>query len=288
MRSRIHFPARLAAAALVVALTAPAPAPAATPDNLRFLICAPGGPDLKDGEQEVIQSFFRFMEERLGMLKTSIDGTYLNDRDKCAVALKAKPGALMLSPDLFVAHEKAEGLVPVAQVRIAGATRDRYYLMTAAEGGATELAALKGAKITGSAVGTADFIARATLDGRLGAAAAFRFSETTMGLRAVRAVLRGKADAVLLDGVQYRALQGTPFEKKLQLVYTSDPLPTAPICVARGRVPDGFGAALADVLSNMANSDHGRTLIKTFGIDGFERPSPGAWDLVRARINRGR
>ena len=257
----------------------------APPERLRFLVCQPGGPELGAEEQTVIRDLYRYVEKKLEMKEGAIEGSYYNKRKDCLKALGTDPDLLMLSLDLFIERRKDMKLQAVAQIELHGSTEHRYYLMASARG-PKSLNDLRGKPIAGTHLDNAKFVARVILGGRLGTPAELVLQPKALGLRAVRSVIRGKADAVLLVGAQYRALRGTPFEKKLKLVHESDPLPNAPVAVTAKRVPADLRARLGKILDEMASDPKGRALVDTFGIGGFARPAPNTWDRIDATMRR--
>jgi len=244
--------------------------------KLSFLICQPGGPDLKEQEQAVIRDFYNYLGEKIGLEPGAVKGEYQTKRKKCFAALEKKPAVLMLSLDMFLAAQKNKYLSPIAQIKINGKTDSRYYLMSSAEG-PKSLDALRGKAISGTTVHDSDFVAKVVMNGKLGPAEELVLKSKKLGLRGVRDVIRGKSSAVLLEEAQYKALKGTPFEKKLQLVYRSDPLPNPPIAINRQKINKATIKKIKDAMHTMAKDAKGQKLLTTFGIDSFVEPRPNAW-----------
>jgi hypothetical protein len=63
-----------------------------------LLICQPGGPDLGNEQQHVIDKMYRYIEKRTGLEKGQMQGFYTNDREKCLEGLEKKPTVVMPSP----------------------------------------------------------------------------------------------------------------------------------------------------------------------------------------------
>lgn len=265
--------------ATACALAAPATASAEDPATLHFLICQPGGPELEEKEQTVIRDFYRYFGKKLGMKEGSITGDYFNRRPKCLEALNAAPAIVLLSLDLYI--ERADELQPIAQVNAEGGTSSKFYLMVGAEG-PENVDGVRGRPITGTLLSNPEFVAKVLLGGKLGPAKELVLKPEALGLRAVRNVIRGKATAVLLDQPQYDAIAGTPFQKKLRLVYESEALPNPPVAVARTRVAADLAARLAKLLTTMHDDPNGQALVKTFGVKGFVHPAPKTWDGIKA------
>lgn len=266
--------------------TLPALAHAGSPDHLSFVVCQLGGPELELHEQTVIRDFYRYVGKKLGMAEGSIDGTYHTKRAGCLAALAKAPEVLMLSLDMFLEQRKALSLEAIAQVDLEGGTSSRFYLLTTTDG-PSSLTELRGKPISGTNLHNPAFVARVIFGGKLGMPAELTLKPEKLGLRAVRSVIRGKATAVLLDESQYKAIRGTPFESKLRLVFTSEPLPNAPVAVAKTRVAEGLSKRLGDVMMQMNSDKNGQELVKTFGIKGFVKPAPGTWKTLEAVMTAG-
>jgi len=256
----------------------------AKPD-LTFLICQPGGPDLKDQEQALMRDFYSYVGKRVGITQENISGEYLTKRKKCLKALKQKPSVLMLSLDMYLSASRTKSLTPVAQIKIRGKTSGRYFLMSSIEG-PKELSAIRGKQISGTMVHDPAFVAKVVMNGQLGAVNTLKLKPQKLGLRGVRDVIRGKSAAVLLDEAQYNAIEGTPFEKKLQLVFTSDSLPNAPIAVSTSKVKGSTLKKMQNVMREMTKDPEGKKLLDAFGIEAFVAPKKNTWNSMMEKISR--
>jgi len=268
----------VAAAMLLTFSNSPAHA-----EKLSFLICQPGGPDLKEQEQAIIRDFYHYIGKKLGLKEDSIDGEYLTKRKKCISALSRSPSILMLSLDMFLTAKKNKNLEAIAQIKIKGKTNSQFYLMSNVEGAST-VEALRGKLISGTTVHDPEFVGRIIMKDKLGPPSELVLKAKKMGLRAVRAVIRGKSSAVLLDEPQYLALKDTPFEKKLKLVYTSDALPNPPIAIDKKQVSAALRAKIKKIMLTMTSDKAGQKLLKTFGIDDFVEPQADTWKKLEAII----
>ncbi len=267
----------------IVALSVTSAGAAKAADPVRFLICQPGGPDLRPQQQAVIDRLYRYIESQTGLAEGRIEGVYTNDRAKCLDELAKKPAVLFPSLPIFLEFKSKYGLEPVAQLKQQGKVEDHFYLL-AAKDTSFGFGAMKGKTVTGTHLGSTRFVYDVVFDKKL-SAKELKLAPQKLGLRAIRNVVKGKADAVLLDGAQYRALQGTRYEKKLRLLHASGPHPTPPITVLSGRAPRGFPEALGAALAAMKNDATGREVLEMFQIEGFARPGPRAFASLEARFS---
>ncbi len=250
---------------------------------MRFLICQPGGPDLRPEQQAVVDRLYRYIEAQTGLEAGRIEGVYTNDRAKCLAELEKKPAVLFPSLPIFLEFKSKYGLEPVAQLKQQGKVEDHFYVLVAKDT-SFGFGDMKGKKLTGTHLGSKRFVYDVVFDKKL-SPKELSLAPQRLGLRAIRNVVKGKADAVLLDGAQYRALQGTRYEKKLRLLHASGPHPTPPITVLEGRAPRGFPEALGAALAAMKSDATGREVLEMFHIEGFARPGPRAFASLEARFS---
>lgn len=251
-------------------------------EPVRFLICQPGGPDLAKEQKVVVERLYRYLEKKTGLAEGRIEGVYTNTRKACEKALKDKPTVFFPSLPIFMEYRRSMGLEAVAQLKIDGKVRDHFYIM-AGKGSGLSLEGLAGKTLTGTHLDSEKFVDDIVFDGRV-KLSEVKLEKERRGLRAIRNVLRGKADAVLLDGTQYRALQGTRFEGKLELVHTSKDVPTPPVSIVKGKGPKGFGRKLAEALTAMVADPEGQSVLRLFRIEGFAVPKPQTWAQLEARF----
>jgi ABC-type phosphate/phosphonate transport system substrate-binding protein len=249
---------------------------------LRFLICQPGGPDLGDEQQHVIDKMYRYIEKKTGLSNGRISGYYTNDREKCLSELAQKPAVVLPSLPIYLEYKEKYGLTPVAQLRLNGKTDDPFYVLVKADSPMASPRDLAGKTVTGTHLGSPSFLLDIVLEGKL-TTNEVKVKTERFGLRAIRDVIKGKADAVLLDGTQYRALAGTQFEKQLKLLHPSKPLPTPPVTVSKS-APPGFGAKLGQALVGMTDDPEGQEVVKIFRVEGFEVAAPKVWASLEKQI----
>ncbi|MEL7372097.1 MAG: PhnD/SsuA/transferrin family substrate-binding protein [Myxococcota bacterium] len=271
----------LASLAAVLCTTA-GTANAAEP--IGFLICQPGGPDLSAEQTEVMDRLFRYLEKKMKLSKGQFQGHYANTTRSCDAALAEHPAIIFPSVPIYIQKKRELGLKPVAQLRINGKSNDHFYVMTRADS-TLDLAGLAGKTLIGTHLDSPRFLTDGVFGGKL-KPDQLKLKPSKRALRAIRRVIRGKADAVVLDGTQYRALAGSRYEKELKLLHTSPLVPTPPVTVVQDRIPPELAGKLADALVGMAKDDQGRAVLKTFQIEGFEAISRQQWANLEARLHR--
>lgn len=273
---------RASLAALAVVAASSGTALASEP--IGFLVCQPGGPKLSKSQTEVMDQLFRHLEKKMALENGRLQGRYENSKRGCDKAIAEKPGVLFPSVPIYLESKQTLKLKPVAQLRVNGKTRDNFYVLAKADT-KVEVSGLAGKTIMGTHVGSPRFVSDVVFQGRL-KPDQLKLKVQKRSLRAVRRVISGRAAAVVLDGEQYRALEGTDFGKKLRLVHTSPAVPTPPVTVVPGRVPEGFGRRLGEALVSMRDDPEGRKVLETFKIEGFDSTSLQQWAQLEARFNR--
>ena len=231
-----------------------------------------------------MDGLFQHLEKKLKLEAGQFRGRYANSTDDCEDALSDKPAVIFPSVPIFIEKRRALGLVPVAQLRINGQSRDHFYVMIRADDD-LDLAKLKGKTLIGTHLDSPRFLTDAVFGGAL-QPGDLKLKPTKRALRAIRRVIRGKADAVVLDGTQYRALEGSRYLKKLKLMHTSPTVPTPPVTVVERRVSPDFGRRLGQALVSMAKDPDGQKVLQTFKIEGFEATSLQQWAKLEARLSR--
>ena len=272
---------RASLVALTVVLGAANAATAAEP--IGFLICQPGGPDLTEEQTKVMDRLFRHLEKKLSLAEGQIRGQYANDKKACDKALAAKPAIIFPSVPIFIEKKNALKLEPVAQLRLDGKTHDNFYVMTQADN-KISVSDLAGQTVMGTDLGSPRFLSDAVFAGEL-KAAQLKLKPTKRALKGIRRAASGRVGAVVLSGTQYRSLKTSRYFKKLRLIHTSPPLPTAPVTVVRGRISADFGRRLGKALVGMSADADGRKVLETFQIEGFEATSRQQWAQLEARLS---
>lgn len=280
--SRPQASARLFAVLLLGLLGTVSSAAAYAAKPVRFLICQPGGPDLAKEQEVVVERLYRYLEKKSGLQDGQIQGVYTNTRKACEKALTDKPTVFFPSLPIFMEYRRSMGLQAVAQLQIDKKVRDHFYIMTA-KGSGLSLEKLAGKTLTGTHLDSMRFVEDIIFDGRV-KLADIKMAPERMGLRGIRNVIRGRADAVLLDGTQYRALQGTRFEAKLELLHVSKDVPTPPVAIVKSQAPKGLGRKLGAALTAMGADPEGQGVLKLFQIEGFAVPKPQTWAQLEARF----
>lgn len=157
-------------------------------------------------------------------------------------------------------------------------TRERYHLV--ARAGEGSAGAIADGPVLGALLWAPDFVAARLFPGHLDGRE-LRF--VPQPLRAIRALRRGEAGAVVLADVELEALAGLIPADELVTVATSPPVPL-PLLVGIGP-PGPDEPAILRAWDGLCGDPDGSYLCDGFGVDGFGAPGP---ELVRWLATLGR
>lgn len=229
--------------ALAVLLCAP---PQAAAEEVKVLLCFPGGPGSTEDAQPIVDRFLGRVATLAGWAKAS--GTYCNDMTACQQAREdGAPQAVILPLDVYLANRARWNLTPVAALQNKEIT-GRYHVIV--QKGKT-LEAVKGQTLITSLKSAASFLSRVAFEGKISVETDFQFSRVRSPIRAIRNVVDGKAAAAILDDNQRRSLDGLPMAAEITVALSGRELPGA-IVAGVGGVPTNLAAALTAVCAQHA------------------------------------
>ena len=107
----------------------------------------------------------------------------------------------------------------------------------------------------------------------------FGLQGTFNPLRAARKVARGQLAGVILDRLQFQAMQALPLMDQLKSIQCSADLPAAAV-VWLGE-PDAQARVLAEALQNMAADPDAASLLNLLQSDGFGPVDPRLADYLK-------
>lgn len=238
----------------------------------RLVFVKPGGPGSTEKAQQVMDDF----AAALGIEGAA--ATYFNETEAALAFIdEQQPAFGIVSLDFFLSQRKKLKLEPLALTRPGGRTTQRWSLLVPADSTLT-LDGLAGKRVAGTGLGDDRFVSAVLLGGRYDAARELKLVRSRSPLRAIRAVLRGKADALLLDQDGAESLGKLKrYAAKLKVAHTFGPLPAAPVVRIGGR---GDADALVAALLKLDSQAKGKKLLETFKLAGFARMKPKSYAAV--------
>lgn len=243
-----------------------------------FVIIQPGQPGTTRDAQPVMDSLAAYLKEKTGSV-TAASGHYFNDLHKAMAFLKNSPPRWgIVSLGFYLENASRLSLTPIASTRPGGMAKETWTLVTRKEGPD------KWKLLKGTVRGTMLFektSASCILFGLKPAGLPFELAGTSQPLRALRATLRGHEAGVVLDNLQYQALQSLPMAEGLKTVLTTE-LPSDPV-VWFG-TPDEASKKLEATLVGMGKDSAAADLLKVLQTDGFTPPDP-ALANIRKKVD---
>ena len=213
-------------------------------ESLKALICAPGGPGSTAEAQDRLNSFFGAFGT---LVDLEITGEYHNTVMGCEAYIRDhSPAFGIFSLPLFLDWQKSRKLGVIGEVITEGEAEGRYYIVARAGG---SLSDLRGKTLVTKHWDQVGFLSSVAFHGEIDLLAHFKGKKMSSGLRAIKKVSQGKADAALLDHAEFSSLPSLPLPMELVPVATSYSIPGAPL-VMIGKHP-GVEKALKKGLSRL-------------------------------------
>jgi len=281
MRSRI--PSVFVVCALSILVAAPGGLPAGATRTL--VVCSPGSPGNTEQAQPTMDAFAHDAATAAGWSPAGLGAIYFEtaqaglarlEQDDAALAMVPLPffvkygAGLKLDPILTVAPETAGGDPPGGEV----------WALVAKKGAVRDPGSLAGWEITGTPGYAESFVRRVILSDFGPLPADTTVSFTPRVLAALRKAAAGEKVAALLDETQTAALGSLPFGSDLEIVARSRPLPSALMCVVRGRLDAEGASALSGALRAMRDTPEGRKTLASIRVDRFEPVDRRALDTI--------
>jgi ABC-type phosphate/phosphonate transport system substrate-binding protein len=255
---------------LLVLLSGSARAGDASAAPLTVVVCYPGGPVQAADAEPALDSMLAVIEEIGQWEKGSITCTFTSKVDECRKLMKEKdPQFAILSVGLYLENMQEHSLIPVAQPNVEGRTTDTYRILVRKDT-YKSLADLKGKTLGGTHLGEPRFLQKIVFKSRIDPAKHFKLKPSRRALRALRDLSQGrKLDAIIVNEQQYKSLASLPFAGKLEVVFTSDPIPLVGLLANTRKTTKHERDRITQALSSMCTHAKGRELCELFGIGSF-------------------
>ncbi len=262
------------------------PGQAEVSSERKFLICQASGVTTAEDAKPYIDGFGKYLADRLGWDVATFEVRF--ETGNCLKILETwKPAYATIPLWDFLAAEARLKMEPLVFAKVGGETSTKYRLMVK-KGAYASLDALKGKILTGNMVADAAYLSKVVFKGAVDAASHFVLKQKKRPLRAIRKVARGKADAALVDSLQFDSLQELSVFAKLEVIFTSDPVPNLGLVYMKDAANGGDVAKFRDALIKMCDDAEGKEICKTFGLEGFVAVDAAALKGARTLYGSGR
>ena len=275
-------------ALLIVVLVAvwAVPARAEVSSERRFLICQASGVTTAEDAKPYIDGFGKFLAGRLGWAADTYEVRF--ETGDCLKALETwKPSYATIPLWDFLAAETRLKMEPLVFAKVGGKTSTVYRVLVK-KGVFSSIEALKSKTLTGNMVADATYLSRVIFRGAVDAASHFVLQQKSRPLRAIRKVARDKADAVLVDSLQFDSLRELSVFAQLEVIFTSEPVPNLGLVYLKGAAKAGDVGAFRGAFIATCGDPDGEEICRTFGLEGFVEVDAAALAATRVLYGGGR
>jgi ABC-type phosphate/phosphonate transport system substrate-binding protein len=238
-----------------------------------------------DAEQAkpYIDKFAAYLDKTTGWAAGSAKGVFLPSRKEVLAALPTqKPGFGVLEPSLFLSQQKADGLQVLAQVESTDLNTPKLHVLVKNPAIKT-LADLDGKKLWTQLADAPQYLNNVVLDGKGDAATRFQLKQIGVATKGIRAVIRGEADATLVDDEQLAEAKKMEGGADLKTVYTSPALPPLLVVSFGTSLSAADRQSLTKALLGMCATATGKDICKEMHITRF---APAAAALLTTTQKR--
>lgn len=231
-----------------------------------------------ESAQPYIDKFAAQLETALKWPKGSVKGSFLPSRKEALAYLTAKqPGFGVMEPALYFELRKEQKLESVVQIDSADLNAGKLHLVVK-DPALKSLADLKGKRLMTGLADSPKYLGRVVLGLKDDPTTYFSLKGTGVATKGVRAVLRGEADATLLDDGQLEAAKKMEGGDALRTIYSSPALPPVVVVTLGPALSADERKKLAQALLTMCGTPDGAAVCKEMHIGKF---TPVSTDLFK-------
>jgi hypothetical protein len=248
---------------------------------VEFVIVYPGGPDAGSEGKNLAEQLVQHLAGATGLDPAQFAGAYFNDNQQAVTFLKTHRDAFILGGlGFYLPQRKTLGLVPLARLRAEGGSDERFAVVVK-KGRFKSLDDLRGKTLWGSVLfDDARYVDRFAFANKLQAAKWFDVRPTPRPLSAVRKLESDAADAVLLNRAQLDALKQLPLFAGLEIIHTSDPVPTVGLMLIPTPRTKAVQDKIVKSVLQLCGTPKGKGVCQGVGIAGFDPASAESLDPV--------
>jgi ABC-type phosphate/phosphonate transport system substrate-binding protein len=234
-----------------------------------FVIFTPGLGGDAEQAKPYIEKFAGFLDGAMGWPKGSAKGTFLGSRKEAVAAIDTqKPGFGVMEASLYLDLRKPHKAEVLAQVDSAELNTTKLHLVVK-NPAYKSLADLAGKRLWTTLADSPKYLSNVILDGKGAAETRFVLKQVGVFSKGVRAVLRGEADATLVNDEQLEAAKKMEGGGELRSIYDSPPLPALVVVALAGALPAAEAQKLAKTLIGMCGQPAGGAICKEMHISRF-------------------
>lgn len=214
-----------------------------------------------------VDKFLAYVESEGGWPKGSSKGKFLDSRKETLAYIEsAKPGYGFLEPPMYFELRKSHALEPIVQVESKDLWSAHLHVVVKVPAALTDL---RGKSLWTTLGDSPQYLSKVVLPGKIDARTFFSLKTIGQAMKGVRAVLRGEADATLVDDEQFEAAKKMDGGAALRSVYDSPPLPPLTVVAFGKNSRPEERKALTKVLLDMCGTPKGGEVCKEMHISRF-------------------
>lgn len=234
--------------------------------------------------QPYIDRFAAHLEGLTGWPKASLKGRFAPGKKEALAYIESqKPGFGVLEPSLYLELRKSHKLTAIADVNGPDLNSPQLHVVVK-DAAVKGLDDLKGKKVWTHLADVPDFLGKVVLDGKEPPDKRFALKQVSSAMKAARAVLRGEADAAILDDEQLAAAKKMEGGAALRSVFDSATLPPV-VAVVFGGTPPADQTTLSKSLVSLCEAKGGAEICKEMHIHNFTPPNPAVWSAAQKRYD---
>lgn len=232
--------------------------------------CAPGYPGSTAEAQPAMDAFASALSEAAGLGTEGLAAVY-HEREDAGLARLGRPdSAFALVPlSFFLRHERAVGLVPLAQAVRKGGEASESWSLVAGKGKLSGAADLDGWQLVSLAAYAPRFVRGPALGGWGALPAGTKLVAAGALLSSLRKAASGEKVALLLDAEQAAGVSTLPFANELETVHRSAPVPVSVFCAVGAKGPKGKQKGIVEALKTLEKSPAGATALAGIRVTRF-------------------
>lgn len=242
------------------------------------------------GEAEAAQPYIDRMaaeiEALAGWPKGSAHGRFLTSRKEVLAYLEAqKPGFGILEPWLYFELRQSHKLDLLVQIESADLNSPRLHVVVK-DAALKSLADLAGKKLWTHLADAPTYLGSVVLDGKQAIQSHAQLKQVGSAIKAARAVLRGEADAAVLDDEQLAMAQKLDGGAALRTIYSSPAQPAVVVVAFAGVLLSDKQKALRKALLGLCEGPRSATC-KEMHITKFVAPNNKLYQDAQQRFEGG-
>jgi ABC-type phosphate/phosphonate transport system substrate-binding protein len=234
-----------------------------------FAVYTPGMGGDPETAKPYIDKFAQQLDSALGWPAGSSKGTFFVTRKEAVAGIDAtKPGFAVVEPSLYFDLRKTHKAEALAQVDSPDLNSPKYSVVVK-NPAYKSLADLAGKKLWTTLADSPKYLGSVVLDGKGAAETRFALKGVGIYTKAVRAVIRGEADATLLNDQQLAEAKKMEGGADLRVIYESPALPPLLVVSLDAALGDAEAKKLTKTLLSICGQPAGGEICKQMHIQKF-------------------